>query len=237
MSACVCEGVCTNASGRELQRKRMTMHVNVCVCVGVVVIVLVLVQRSRGGEGREDRAGKAGRRCTRQAGPGRPCGVVHAFATYLSRTHDPGRRVRAGGRSARRAGVCACVRGQSGEARNRPAQRQMRDETSRRHETGCWPGDASFGRQDATKTSQHPRPRPRPRPLPPPPRQPAAAGQRRRRSSNRIRIRIRIRTRDANRSAAAGYKRPLGPGGISAVPSCPVPGPGCRTCHLLAMPS
>jgi hypothetical protein len=189
------------------------MHVN--VCVGVVVIVLVLVQQSRGGEDRE------GRRCTRPAGPGRPCGVVHAFATYLSRAHDPGWRVRAGGRSARpgcrlragvqacgRVGVWACGRGQSGEARNRPAS--VRCETRRPDDMRQAAGPAT--RRLAARTRQRPAnnhaqyhhhhhvhrgqcPS-------------ASSSQRRHRSSNRIRIRI--RTRDANPSAAAGYKRPLG---------------------------
>jgi hypothetical protein len=213
------------------------MHVN--VCVGVVVIVLVLVQQSRGGEDRE------GRRCTRQAGPGRPCGVVHAFATYLSRAHDPGWRVRAGGRSARpgcrlRAGMQACrrvgvwawaVRG----SQKPPSQRQMRDETTRRHETGCWPGDASFGRQDATKTSQQPRPIPPPPPRPPWPmpisqQQPATTPQQQPHPHPHSHPR-----RQPQRSGR--LQAAVGPGGISAVPSCPVPGPGCRTCHLLAMPS
>jgi hypothetical protein len=199
------------------------------------------------GEGRAGRAGRTGQGRRAEDARGRQDQAAHAawytlsLPTYRARMTPAGVCVRAdeargpgaGCVQCRRAGVQACGRGQSGEARNRPAQRQMRDETSRRHETGCWPGDASFGRQDATKTSQHPRPRP----LPPP--RPSA-------SSSRPTTPPQQQPhphphphshRDANRSAAAGYKRPLGPGGISAVPSCPVPGPGCRTCHLLAMPS
>jgi hypothetical protein len=145
------------------------MHVNVCVCV--VVIVLVLVQQSRGGQGREGRGDARGR----QDQAAHAAWYTLSLPTYRARMTPAGVCVRADEargpgagcvQACRRVGVCACGRGQSGEARNRPAQRQMRDETTRRHETGCWPGDASFGRQDATKTSQQPRPIP---PPPPPP--------------------------------------------------------------------
>jgi hypothetical protein len=202
---------------------------------------------NRAGEGktgRTGRTGKAGRACTRQAQDQ----AAHAAWYTLSLPTHRARMTRlacACGRTkrearvqaCRRAGVWACGRmgvwacvGSPGKPETRPAQRQMRDETTRQRETELlarrrvvWPTGRDKDQPTTTtttitttRTNAH---------------QPAAASQRRHSSSDRN------RTRNANRSAAAGYKRPLGPGGISAVPTCFVPGPGCRTCHLLAMPS
>jgi hypothetical protein len=169
---------------------------------------------NRAGEGRTGRAEDA---------RGRQDQAAHAawytlsLPTYRARMTPAGVCVRADEargpgagcvQACRRAGVWACGRGQSGEARNRPAS--VRCETRRPDDMRQAAGPAT--RRLAARTRQRPAnnhaqyhhhhhvhrgqcPS-------------ASSSQRRHRSSNRIRIRI--RTRDANPSAAAGYKRPLG---------------------------